>query len=520
MRLLQLYYVGQGSGKIILYVNKMNQAVIQKLKKWRVDVASKENKELFRVLQNKTIEDISTLLPKDKNELLAIKGIREKKFEKYGNDILAIIHECLGTSIAVDNSSEQEKIYTVSGYLDNINSKLSEAGAKVKGEVSSVSFKGHLYFSLKDKDDGSVLSCFMWANNYEMCGVEIKEGMELTVHGFPEIYKPSGRFNFRTSTVELVGEGALKKAYEELKNKLEAEGLFEEDRKKPIPDYPQKIGLITSRDGAVINDFMSNIGRFGYRITFVDSRVEGMMAVKDLINAVKYFQDKPVDVLVIIRGGGSLESLQAFNNEALIGEVIKLPMPVLCGIGHDKDVPLLSYVADKAVSTPSIVAKEINKSWEKAIDKLEYYESNIINGYSGALKDVRYNLDNISAQMKEFYQSIFRRFEQCEQSLKNLFYNINYTLKKNREQLSKMPKALNYYFSKLVADTSKVIDNYEKSLHQNNPERQLKLGYSIVTLGDNVIKSVSQVKKGDILKIKVNEGKIHSKVEETFSNLI
>ena len=195
-------------------------------------------------------------------------------------------------------------------------------------------------------------------------------------------------------------------------------------------------------------------------------------------------------------------------------------MPVLCGIGHDKDVPLLSYVADKAVSTPSIVAKEINKSWERAVDRLEYYETTVIAKYEGVLRDNKYKIENASVQMKEFYQSIFRRFEQCEQSLKNVFYKVSYILKKNREQLDKMPKALAYYFNKLITDTSRVIDNYEKSLYQNNPERQLKLGYSIVTLNDKVVKSHSQVQKGDILKIKVNDGKIHSKVEETFNNLI
>ena len=498
----------------------MNQEVLKKLKIWRDKKAAQDNCELFRVFQNKTIEDISTLLPKNKDELLAIKGIREKKFEKYGKDVLAIVNECLGNKPAEPANFEEEKTYTVSDYLDNVNSNLSGLSAKVKGEVSSVSCKGHLYFSLKDKEDGSVLNCFMWENDYEMCGVEIKEGTELTIHGFPEVYKPSGRLNFRTRAIELVGEGALKKAYDELRKKLDGEGLFEEARKKPIPDYPQRIGLITSRDGAVINDFLNNIGRFGYRITFVDSRVEGMMAVKDLIRSVKYFQEKPVDVLVIIRGGGSLESLQAFNNEALIREVVKMPTPVLCGIGHDKDAPLLSYVADKAVSTPSIVAKEINKSWERAVDKLDSYEKNMLNAYSGVLKDARYNLENTAVKIKDFYHGIFRRFEQCEQALKSVFYNISYILKKDRERLSKIPKTLADYFNKLVNDTAKVIDGYEKSLYQNNPERQLKLGYSIVTLNGKVVKSYSQVQKGDILKIKVNDGKIHSKVEEVFNNLI
>ncbi len=496
----------------------MNQLVLKKLKIWRDEKATQESCELFRVFQNKTIEDISTLLPKNKDELLAIKGIREKKFEKYGKDVLAIVNECLGTEPEKSVNLEKDKIYTVSDYLDNINSKLAEAEAKIKGEVSSVSLKGQLYFSLKDKDDGSILNCFMWSNDYEMCGVEIKEGMELTVYGFPEVYKPSGRFTFRTSAIELVGEGALKKAYEELKKKLESEGLFEEARKKPVPDYPQRIGLITSRDGAVINDFLNNIGRYGYKISFVDSRVEGMMAVKDLIQAVRYFQDKSVDVLVIIRGGGSLESLQAFNNEALIREIVKLPMPVLCGIGHDKDVPLLSYVADKAVSTPSIVAKEINKSWEKAVDKLNYCEKTIVSSYEGVLKDNKYKLENASILMKEFFEDIFRRFEQYQQAIENFITNISQTIRHEKYKIQKLGELLVTSFNRNLIMEKDKLDNFEKELYQNNPERQLKLGYSIVTMNGRVVKSASQIKKGDILISKLGEGKVQSEAQEIFDN--
>lgn len=497
----------------------MNQSVFKKLKIWREAKANLENCELFRVFQNKTIEDISTLLPKNKEELLAIKGIREKKFEKYGNDVLAIVNECLGTESEKSSSLEKDKTYTVSDYLNRINLKLSEIGTcKIKGEVSSVNFKNHLYFSLKDKDDGSVLSCFMWANDYDVCGVEIKEGLELTIHGFPEIYKLSGRFNFRAKAIELVGEGALKKAYEELKRKLESEGLFEEERKKPLPDYPHRIGLITSRGGAVINDFMSNIGRFGYRITFADSRVEGIMAVKDLINAVRYFQNKPIDVLVIIRGGGSLESLQAFNNEALIREVAKLSMPVICGIGHDKDVPLLSYVADKAVSTPSIVAKEINKSWERAVDKLDYYETTIISKYEIVLKDSKYKLEIAITQMKEFYENIFRRFEQYQQAIENFITNISQAIRHEKYKIQKLGELLLTSFSRNLNRAKDKLDIFKKELYQNNPERQLKLGYSIVMMNGSVVKSASQIKKGDILISKLGEGKVQSEAQEIFNN--
>lgn len=501
----------------------MNNEIIQKLRAWRSNVSNTTGVELFRVLPNKVLEDIARLKPTCKEDLLAVKGIRERKFEKYGLDILAIIQKCSGGSELKTQETHQkeDKIYTVSDYLDVLNYKLSQAEAVVKGEISSVSFRnGHAYFAVKDKGDESLLNCFMWARNYEMSGVDLIEGMEVIIHGTPEIYKPYGKLSFRTTVIELVGEGALKKAYEALKKKLEAEGLFDEDRKKPIPQFPHKIGLITSRDGAVIGDFGTNIGKFGYEIIFVDSRVEGAAAISDLISAVDYFEDKDIDVLVIIRGGGSLESLQAFNNEMLIRKVADLKMPVICGIGHDKDMPLLSYVADKAVSTPTAVAQVLNKSWERALDKLNSYENNIFNTYSGFLKDAKYNLEAVSSRIKDFYQEIFQRFDQCEQTLKNLFYNISYTLKSNREKLNKMPKAISYYFKKLAADTLKIIDNYEKLLGQNNPERQLKLGYSIVMHNDKVVKSYSQVKQGDVLKIKVKDGKIHSKVEETFNNLI
>lgn len=506
----------------------MNKEIVKKLKSWRLDIGRKENIELYRVLHNKTIEDVATLLPKNKEEFLSINGIGEKKFQKYGNEMLSIIRKCEednyesqhGDIIKPAEISEQrEKVYSVSNFLDFLNNNLLQIRVGIRGEVTSVDDRdNYLFFSLKDKKDEATISCFMWRNDYETCGVKLEEGLELTVYGTPEIYKRSGRFSFRVSIIELVGEGALKKAYEELKKKLKTEGLFEEARKKPIPDYPQRIGLITSRDGAVINDFLNNIGRFGYKITFVDSRVEGVMAVKDLINAVKSFQDKPVDVLVIIRGGGSLESLQAFNNEALIREVVKMPMPVLCGIGHDKDVPLLSFVADKAVSTPSIVAKEINKSWERAVDKLEYYEKTIISKYEGVLRDSQYKLENASIQMKEFYQNIFRKFEQYQQALKNFIANMSHTIKHEKYKIQKLGELLVAKFKDSINEVKNGLNIVERELYQNNPERQLKLGYSIVTLNGKVIKSASQVKEGDILISKFGEGKVQSEAQEIFNN--
>jgi len=126
---------------------------------------------------------------------------------------------------------------------------------------------------------------------------------------------PAVNFSFICNAIELAGEGALKKAYEALKKKLEREGLFASERKRKLPPYPQTIGIITSKQGAVINDFLTNIGKFGFKLELIDTRVEGPMAVGDILAAIKTFKQRKIDVLVIIRGGGSPESLQAFNNE-------------------------------------------------------------------------------------------------------------------------------------------------------------------------------------------------------------
>lgn len=496
----------------------MNQIILAKLKKWRTQKADLEKCELFRIFQNKTLEDIATLLPKTKEEFLAIKGVGEKKFQKYGKEIFSFINEDAAVDAVERILEEKNQTFSVSDYLDSINGLLSQASAKIKGEVSSVSFKGHLYFSLKDQNDGSVISCFMWVRNYEICGVQIVEGMELIIHGFPEIYKPNGKFTFKVSAVELVGEGALKLAYEELKRKLEADGLFDEARKKPLPEFPHHIGLITSRDGAVINDFMSNIGNFGYRITFMDSRVEGMLAVNDLIKAVKFFKDKPIDVLVMIRGGGSLESLQAFNNEALLREVASLSMPVICGIGHDKDMPLLSYVADRAVSTPSIVAKEINRSWEGAVEKLDHHETFMLASFEGVLRDARSKLENVSMQMREFYQNIFRKFEQYQQALKNFIININRSIKHDKQRIEKDKEELLSSFAFGLKKVQQKLNIFDRELQQNSPERQLKLGYSIVKIQGKIVKSVTEIKKGDVLENVFHDGKIQSTVGEILNN--
>lgn len=417
------------------------------------------------------------------------------------------------------NGEKETKIYSVSDYLDLLNAKISEEEVVVRGEVSSVSFRnGHAYFSLKDENDQSLLNCFMWANNYKLSGVELTEGLEILLHGVAEIYKPYGKLSFKTDLIELVGEGALKKAYEELKNKLEKEGLFAPERKRPIPEFPHRIGLITSHNGAVINDFMSNIGRFGYEIIFVDSRVEGASSIKDLTKAVDYFFDKEIDVLVIIRGGGSLESLQAFNNETLVRKIADFPQPVICGIGHDKDEPLINFVADLKCSTPSIVATSINSSWEQGLHRLLFCEKTLFFKLEESLNAKRTKLETAGNTLKDFYQTVFHKFEQLNQSLKNGLGNIAQGIRHESYKLEQSQKKLAEKFKLFLGEIDKKLKNYEQALARNNPERQLKLGYSLLTLNGKIIRSCEEIKKADVIVSRLSDGSLESEVKKIFKN--
>lgn len=480
----------------------MDKKLLGKLKDWRKTTAESRQLELFRVLPNAAIEGIAKAKPRTKEDLLAIKGIREKKFEQYGKDILGLVNPSLSSETAAE-----EKPYTVRAYLDMLNTVLHEQKARIQGEISSLDIRGtYLFFSLKDRTDASVLNCFMWERDYRVCGVVFREGLEVILEGLPEIYKPSGRLSFRVSLAELVGEGALKKAYEALKKKLEDEGLFAPERKKALPEFPTKIGLITSESGAVIHDFLNNLAMVSYRITFMNSRVEGQTAVRDLLSAVRYFSAKDIDVLVIIRGGGSLESLQAFNNELLVRSIVRCKMPVVCGIGHDKDVPLASLAADLMVSTPTAVAVALNKSWESALGAIQVFERDIIYRCHKALAEERYRVEAMSRLLQKRSGFIFRRFESVTRKLTARLAAVGYTLKDAARVVEDSSRTLALRFQSSLGQLGEYLNETEKRLKALDPMRQLKLGYSIASSQGKVVRSVTQVTHGEELDIQVSDG--------------
>jgi len=494
----------------------MNSDLLQKLKDWRRRIANSEGIESFRVFANKVLENIAEVKPANKEELMAIKGIRDKKYAKYGEEILALIN---GNSEVKSHTKlpdpQIEKPLSVSTYLNFLNQQLRKFRARVQGEISSVKIKDNVvYFSLKDSEDESVINCLIWKRDYELSGTDLEVGMEVIIEGFPDVYKPSGSLTFKTSLVELVGEGALKKAYDQLKKKLDAEGLFLEERKKEIPDFPQKIGLITSETGAVIHDFQINLGRYGFNIKFMDSRVEGQLAIRDLISAIDYFSDKDIDVLVIIRGGGSLESLQAFNNEVLVRKIADFNKPVICGIGHEKDVPLASLAADKMVSTPTAVTHVLNASWQKAVHELDLNKEKIFSIFSDTLSSGREAVNDCFKTIETNFESIFEKFNQAEESLKQSLNSLGFRITELKKVIIKYPNIFLTNINRGILQAKQKISSLENLLLAHNPERQLKLGYSIVSSGGSIIKSVNQIKINQSVEVAVANGSFESEVKK------
>ena len=500
---------------------------------WRDNEAAKRGVELFRVLPNSALDEIVRSLPRTKEALTAIKGIKEAKYREFGKIILEMIDEHVsGQSLVArgqlskKDKKEPEKIsgslqlanensvFSVSTYLDIVNSELYRVHARVRGEIIQFKIQGNaLYATLKDTEDSSALSLFMWTRDYQLSGVELAEGMEVVVEGRSEIYKPSGRFNFRAETIELVGEGALKKAYDVLRKKLDAEGLFAPERKRPLPHYPEKIGLIPSKTGAVINDFLSNLGKFGFRISFADSRVEGVSAVKDVLRAIHYFKDKDIETLVIIRGGGgSLELLQTFNNEHVVRAITEFPKPVICAIGHDKDIPLAQLAADYAPSTPSMCATALNTSWEEGIHAVRYFAKDIMGLYHEQLWIKKDQLQSQNKEMREAFMEITALFSVFSQEFFDIFVRTQRALTRTTEVLRALHERIRARFTQTLEGAATALGEVSRTLTRENPLRQLKLGYSILSREGKIIRGVGELQTGEHFEARLSDGTLEAKV--------
>lgn len=361
----------------------------------------------------------------------------------------------------------------------------------VCGEISN--FKrhssGHLYFSLKD--DKSVIRAVMFASNTKSIYFDVKDGISVIVRGSVSSYVVNGQYQIYVNDIKPHGEGAVYLAFKELKAKLLAEGLFDESLKKPIPKYPNKIGVVTSKTGAVIHDIKTVIGR-RYpicEIVLYPVEVQGEKAPIQIVNGINYFNKKmDVDVIIIGRGGGSLEELFAFNNEMVARAVFSSCIPIISAVGHETDVTICDFVADKRAPTPSAAAEIAVPDKNVIISSIENVKNKIT--------------VNVEIKLSDLINR-FQIFESNFKSCSPVFRVDNYL-----DDLQYLKERLFLALKAGVLSKQNKYDILKNSLHICSPMAILKKGYAVVSQGGVSIKNAKEIKEGVETEISFANGKI------------
>ena len=361
----------------------------------------------------------------------------------------------------------------------------------IVGEVTNFKVSGgNAYFDLKDEN--ASVSCVKFGAG----DLDIKNGDLITVFGKVNFYVKSGRINFIVARTQAYGLGDLYQKFLELKNRLEKEGFFREEIKKPIPNFSRKIGVVTSETGAVIRDII-NVARGKNK--FVDiivfpSKVQGVGAEDDIVRGIEYFNSRDdIDVIIVARGGGSLEDLAPFNTERVVKGIYASNIPVISAVGHETDFTLCDFAADLRVPTPSVASEvavfDYKKTYDRLIDLNNLYYKNLTNRLSAYKEDFLNQAENISKSVK------LRLVETKSKTIKNIKdieNNFQLRFQSEKHKLEKMIEIL----SKL------------------NPLEILKNGYAFIEKDNKKVVSAKTIEVGDEISVSFSDGKVSAVVNK------
>jgi exodeoxyribonuclease VII large subunit len=411
-------------------------------------------------------------------------------------------------------TAPNESVYSVAEYISLLNIQLKPLKATIQGEIGKINYYPRaVYFSLFDKDR-TVLNCVAWPGRLQSLGIKLKEGMEVTIQGYPDIYPMSGQLKFKADVITPVGEGALKLAFEKLKKDLEAQGYFRPERKQVLPPHIERIGLITSASGVVIRDFLTGLGDHGLHISFYDARVEGLHAIENIVSAIQWFNEHPqgVQVLVLARGGGSLERLQPFNSLEVAKAIYSSKIPVMSAIGHELDVTIADMVADVRASVPMDAGKRLSESWVQAgerIDTMEgamhasfkntcrqleaslaFYGENFVSCYAKSLSQSKKHLADSQQTLMRCFRDVFRRMQSIEAQFRHNDERFANRLAKSRSAVDAMEKSIRSEAGHFMTRQETQLATLEEQFQNNYTrfERYLRSLHKDITMSDGDLK--------------------------------
>lgn len=371
----------------------------------------------------------------------------------------------------------------------------------LEGEISNFKHhsRGHFYFTLKD--EGSQISATMFAREAQKVKFDVRDGMKVYVKGRVTVYEPSGTYQINVVEMKSDGIGDLYLAYEKLKKELEKEGFFDPLHKKPIPKYPKAIGVITSPTGAAIRDIINTINRrypLAHMILY-PAIVQGVDAKDNIALQIKKAnQDNLVDVLIVGRGGGSIEDLWAFNERVVAQAIYDSNIPIISAVGHEIDFTIADFVSDVRAATPTAAA-------ELATPNIDVLKKNISYYIDTMTKKINYLINDNKMKLV----SLDKRLE---------INNPMSTLKREREAVNLSLKRLNIAITHIIDLKKNQFERYRALLEEKNPLAIMSKGYSISSINGSIITDVNNAKKGDLLTTEMKNGKIISEVVEVINN--
>lgn len=366
----------------------------------------------------------------------------------------------------------------------------------VVGEVSNLTLhrSGHVYFTLKDRQ--SQVQCVFFRGAQEARDVGMTEGMSLEVFGRLSVYEPRGQYQLVVNRIRPKGKGDLQQQFEELKAKLREEGLFDEERKRKIPALPSRIGVVTSPSGAAIRDFLNVLGRrFGnMSVRIYPAAVQGDQAAGQVCRGIEHFnREGGVDVIVVTRGGGSLEDLWPFNDERVARAIAASRIPVISGVGHEVDFTICDFVADLRVPTPSAAAELVVEGRAQLMDRLTGLSSRLNTSLSLELSELRRRVERAAGSPV---------FQRAETAVKMYQQRVD-------ESTFRLENGLRRRLEKL---TTRVENNAGK-LSALNPRAVLSRGYAVLLdRAGAAVRKATQVEPGDHLKALLGEGELDLQV--------
>lgn len=387
------------------------------------------------------------------------------------------------------------KVSEVNGYIKRvITGDIVLSNLQVEGEISNFKhhYSGHMYFSLKDEK--SKIKCVMFRGDNENLKLKLEDGKRVIATGYVSVFDREGDYQLYVRRIEDKGLGDLYQAYENLKKKLESEGMFDRYNKKEIPFLPKKIGIVTSSTGAAIRDIVSIIKRRfpPCNLLIYPTLVQGPEAPKEICRGLKYLDElDDIDLIIVGRGGGSIEELFAFNNEELARTIYSLKTPVISAVGHETDFTIADFVADLRAPTPSAAA-------ELAVPDISHLYENLKNKYNILLNMYFKTINTLKSSLKIF-----------ENSLK--YNNPINNITSSKQEIDSIFKDLNYFIDKRISNERKKLVIIENILINLNPSIHLDKGFGLLYDGEGkIIRTIDELSINQEINIMLKDGKVRT----------